>query len=69
VLIALLSRNLYRPGGGCQKINCFFSNHPYASYGAGWFSHYLKDFSERDEHLVLVQSPSKLPSEIPEMFP
>jgi len=28
----------------------FFENHPFASYGAGWFSYVLERFSERNSN-------------------
>ena len=52
-----------------KNINSFSENHPFASYGAGWFSCFLIRFSERYMHLLHAQSPSELLVEIQEMFP
>ena len=50
------------------KCRFIFENHP-ACDGVGWFSCVLEHASERNEHLMLGQSLSKLLVEIQEMFP
>ena len=47
----------------------FCVNHPFASYGTGWFSHFLEHFSERNMRLVHAKFPLEFLVEFQEKFP